>query len=50
MVEQEPIVLDKELGIPLEQFISKCDKYFDEDSPQHLLWELQRRRLDLKRK
>ena len=47
---QKMIVLDKELDIPLEQFISKCDKYFDEDSPQHLLWEQQRKRLGLKRK
>ena len=49
MVEQESIDLDKESKMLLEEVISKSNKYFDEDSPQYLLWEHQRKQLRLKR-
>ena len=32
----------------LEEVISKSEKKIDEDSPQDLLWEQQRKQLDLK--
>ena len=35
----EPIAFDKESDMLLVEVISKCDKYFDEDSLQYLLWE-----------
>ena len=50
MVEQESIALHKESDMLLEEVISKSDKCFDEDSPQYLLWEQQRKQLGLKRK
>ena len=50
MAEQESIALDKEFDMLLEEVISKRDKYFDEDSPQYMLWEQQRKQLSLKRK
>ena len=48
MVEQESIALDKESDMLLEEAISKSDKYFDEDSPQYLLWEQQKSNLVLR--
>ena len=50
MVERESIALDKESDMLLEEVISKSDKCFDEDSPQYLLWEQQRKQLGIKRK
>ena len=50
MVERESIALDKESDMLLEEVISTSDKCFDEDSPQYLLWEQQRKQLGLKRK
>ena len=48
MVEQESIALDKESDMLLEEAISKSDKYFDEYSPQYLLWEQQKSNLVLR--
>lgn len=50
MVKREPIAFDKESDMLLVEVISKCDKYFDEDSLQYLLWEQQGKKLGLKRK
>ena len=48
MVEWESVALDKESDMLLEEVISKSEKKIDEDSPQDLLWEQQRKQLDLK--
>ena len=50
MLKWESIALDKESDMLLEEVISKSDKNFDEDSPQYLLWEQQRKQLGLERK
>ena len=50
MVEQESTTLDKESAMLIDEVFSKSDKYFDQDSPQYLLWKQQRKQLGLKKK